>query len=249
MDKGIIDPFVRISVHIPDWVKPSSSSSGSNGSNGTTSPIGNESRKRTTDPESLLATSPVDIDPNIISMLTSGDPSDPQLPNTQPARVISNRTSVIKNNGFNPVWEESLSITFDVVGDMKDLVFVRFTIRDEGDGGESRPIAVYCSSLGSLRQGNVSGIESLLERELNGTCRLSTPAIVRSAAFAVFILHPLRARRVEGCYIVVNVLSTGPLIGFLFRLFDGTIVLLHLDLEMDSRRTCSPWFVNLVRNS
>ena len=153
MDKSIIDPFVQISVHVPHWVKPSSSSNGSNGSNGTTNPNGNESRKKTTEPE-FLASSPVDIDPNIISMPNSGDASDPQLAQTQPARVISSRTGVIKNNGFNPVWEESLSIMFDAVGDMKDLVFVKFTIRDEGDGGESRPIAVYCSSLGSLRQGN-----------------------------------------------------------------------------------------------
>lgn len=151
MDKSIIDPFVQISVHVPDWVKPSSSG---NSSNGTTSPNGNESRKKASDPEPLVS-SPIDIDPNLISTPNGGDASDPQLAQTQPARVISNRTGVIKNNGFNPVWEESISITFNVVGDMKDLVFVKFTIRDEGDGGESRPIAVYCSSLGSLRQGKV----------------------------------------------------------------------------------------------
>jgi len=151
VDKSIIDPFVQISVHVPDWVKPSSSG---NSSNGTTSPNGNESRKKASDPEPLVS-SPIDIDPNLISTPNGGDASDPQLAQTQPARVISNRTGVIKNNGFNPVWEESISITFNVVGDMKDLVFVKFTIRDEGDGGESRPIAVYCSSLGSLRQGKV----------------------------------------------------------------------------------------------
>lgn len=154
MDKSIIDPFVQVSIHVPDWVKPGTSSHGSSGSNGTGNLNGGEGRRTTTDPEPLMTTSPVDMEPNIISTLTSGDPNDPQPAHTLPARVISDRTGVIKNNGFNPVWEELLSITFDVVGDMKDLVFVRFTIRDEGDDDEkSRPIAVYCSSLGGLRQG------------------------------------------------------------------------------------------------
>jgi phosphatidylinositol phospholipase C delta len=157
MDKSIIDPFVQVSVHIPDWVKPGSSSNGSSGSNGTASPNGNESRKKITDQESLVSSPLVDIDPNFIPTPSSSDPNDPQLVLTRPARVIYNRTSVIKDNGFNPVWEESLSITFDVVGDMKDLVFVRFTIKDEGDNEESRSIAVYCSSLGSLRQGKSVG--------------------------------------------------------------------------------------------
>jgi phosphatidylinositol phospholipase C delta len=158
MNKSIIDPFVQVSVHIPDWVRPGSSSNGSNGSNGTVSPIGNESRKRTPDPESLVSSPLADIDPNSMLTMNSGDPSDPQLAYARSARVISNRTGAIKNNGFNPVWEELVSITFDVMGDMKDLVFVRFTVKDEGEDEENRRIAVYCSSLGSLRQGEVSGI-------------------------------------------------------------------------------------------
>jgi phosphatidylinositol phospholipase C delta len=159
MNKNIIDPFVQVSVHVPDWVKPGSSSNGSNSSQGTSNANGNESRKKLADPELLVVASPVEAEPNIGSTTSNngngngGETSDPQLAHTQPARVISNKTSVVKNNGFNPVWEESLSITFHVVGEMKDLVFVRFTIRDEGDDDESRPIAVYCSSLGSLRQG------------------------------------------------------------------------------------------------
>jgi len=127
-------------------------------------PNGNESRKKPTDPESLVSTSLVDIDPNMILTPNSGDPNDPQLANTRPARVISTRTGVIKNNGFNPVWEELLSILFDVA---------RFTIKDEGDDEESRRIAVHSSSLGSLRQGIVSGIKSVLAGELTKTCRLS----------------------------------------------------------------------------
>jgi phosphatidylinositol phospholipase C delta len=62
------------------------------------------------------------------------------------------RTSSAKNKGFNPVWQETLRLLFECVGDTRDLVFVRFTIQR---GGESNgePIAVYCINLGSLAMG------------------------------------------------------------------------------------------------
>ena len=69
--------------------------------------------------------------------------------------------------------------------------------------------------------------------------RLSTPAIVRSAAFAIFILHALRADRVEGSYTLVeSVRDVGPIIAFLFCLSCGTIttILVYLDLP-DGKRT------------
>jgi len=65
---------------------------------------------------------------------------------------VSFRTGAVKNNGFNPVWEEELSLPFDCVGEMKDLVFVRFAVKQEVKEGEE-PLAVYCASLGSLNQG------------------------------------------------------------------------------------------------
>lgn len=79
----------------------------------------------------------------------------------------------MKNNGFNPVWEESIRLPFCVpgaggnesendsggagtggagAGGLLDLVFVRFAVRDE-DGDENDPLAVYCASVGSLMQG------------------------------------------------------------------------------------------------
>jgi len=58
----------------------------------------------------------------------------------------------VKNNGFNPVWEEALSIPFDCVGEMMDLIFVKFDVKED-DGEEHGPLAVYCSSLGSLERG------------------------------------------------------------------------------------------------
>ena len=68
------------------------------------------------------------------------------------ARTIIVKSGVVKNNGFNPVWEQQLSLPFDLVGDMRDLVFVRFSVRQE-DKDDDEPLAVYCASLGSLNLG------------------------------------------------------------------------------------------------
>jgi phosphatidylinositol phospholipase C delta len=72
--------------------------------------------------------------------------------NATPARTTSFRTGAVKNNGFNPVWQEMLSLPFDCVGDMMDLVFVRFAVKQE-DKEDVEPLAFYCSSLGCLEQG------------------------------------------------------------------------------------------------
>ncbi|KAG9019365.1 Phospholipase C [Tulasnella sp. 427] len=73
-------------------------------------------------------------------------------PDVSSARAVSAKTKVVMDNGFNPVWEQELSIPFDLVGGMKDLVFVRFEVRDKGDDSD-HPIGVYVTSLGSLKLG------------------------------------------------------------------------------------------------
>jgi len=112
--KHTVDPYVEISVHVPDWMHtpllPEQSSSYSS------------------------------------TKTESGGSSN----NTCSARTISRVTSVVKNNGFNPVWQQTMSIPFDCAGDMKDLIFVRFQVKDEYDGTD---LAVYCISLGSLMPG------------------------------------------------------------------------------------------------
>lgn len=45
-----------------------------------------------------------------------------------------------------------MSLPFDCVADMIDLIFVRFTVKDERST-DDEPLAVYCSSLGSLEKG------------------------------------------------------------------------------------------------
>ncbi|KAI0030151.1 1-phosphatidylinositol-4,5-bisphosphate phosphodiesterase 1 [Vararia minispora EC-137] len=82
----------------------------------------------------------------------AGTPQELAASVTSPARTVSGRTTTVKNNGFNPVWEEELSLPFDVIGGMRDLVFVRFAVREAGRD-DDEPLAVYCASLGSLREG------------------------------------------------------------------------------------------------
>ncbi|OBZ76452.1 1-phosphatidylinositol 4,5-bisphosphate phosphodiesterase delta-4 [Grifola frondosa] len=114
IDKSILDPFVEVSVHVPDW---------------THSPFLPDSTAEAYSP-----------------------PSTGTSTEATSARTLTYRTGVVKNNGFNPVWEQHLSLPFDLVGDMKDLVFVRFAVKQE-DKDDEEPLAVYCASLGSLNLG------------------------------------------------------------------------------------------------
>ncbi|KAG7093962.1 hypothetical protein E1B28_007593 [Marasmius oreades] len=68
-------------------------------------------------------------------------------------RTVSFKTKSVKNNGFNPVWNEELCIPFDCVGDMKELIFVRFSVRQQGDDVDDEPLASYCAPLGCLQHG------------------------------------------------------------------------------------------------
>ncbi|KAH8112886.1 PLC-like phosphodiesterase [Phellopilus nigrolimitatus] len=124
IDGSIIDPYIEVSTHVPDWAR---------------SPF--------------LPDAPSVYPPRTGSSPTSSPASSASgASSASLPRETSVRTGVVKNNGFNPVWEEPLSLPFDVVADMRDLVFVRFAVRAEvGDAAE--PLAVYCVSLGSLQQG------------------------------------------------------------------------------------------------
>lgn len=117
VDKSVMDPFVEVSLLVPDW---------------TQCPF-------------LPSESDAKYTPA----------SGPQVGGATSARVVSNRTKVVRNNGFNPVWDEQFSLPFDCVGGMEDLVFVKFAVR--GDGQDSdEPLAQYITPLGCLRQGMFS---------------------------------------------------------------------------------------------
>ncbi|KAJ7448275.1 1-phosphatidylinositol-4,5-bisphosphate phosphodiesterase 1 [Mycena galericulata] len=107
-----VDPFVEVSLHVPDW-------SG--------------------------------FHPQQHGVVLA--PGSPSIPAASNANAITYRTSCVRNNGFNPVWEEKLEIPFSCVGEMMELVFVRFAVRQEGSRDDDEPLAVYCTSLACLQQG------------------------------------------------------------------------------------------------
>ncbi|KAF8153385.1 1-phosphatidylinositol-4,5-bisphosphate phosphodiesterase 1 [Crassisporium funariophilum] len=119
IEKSVVDPFIEVSLHIPDWSH---------------SPFL---------PESATAAG-AKYSPS----------SDATTTSVSSARTVSFRTKVIKNNGFNPVWQEELCLPFDCVGDMQDLIFVEFAVRQEGkDDDDDEPLGVYCVPLGCLERG------------------------------------------------------------------------------------------------
>ncbi|KXN88962.1 1-phosphatidylinositol 4,5-bisphosphate phosphodiesterase 1 [Leucoagaricus sp. SymC.cos] len=124
IEDSIVDPYVEVNLHIPDW---------------TTSPFLPSSSKSS---EYQSAT-----DANTAAPTRK----------TSAARRVSYKTKVIKNNGFNPTWQENLSIPFDCVGGpdggMLNLIFVEVAVRQEGEGGEKEPIAIYCAPLGTVEPG------------------------------------------------------------------------------------------------
>ncbi|KAF8876848.1 PLC-like phosphodiesterase [Infundibulicybe gibba] len=79
-------------------------------------------------------------------------PASTPISTSTSARTVTVRTNVVKNNGFNPVWEQRLAIPFDCVGEMKELIFVRFAVK-QGERDDDDPLAVFCTSLGNLQQG------------------------------------------------------------------------------------------------
>ena len=96
------------------------------------------------------------------------------------AKVVSKKTKVVKNNGFNPVWDESFSLPFNCVGDMKSLVFVKFAIKVEGQDNDE-PLAQYVSSLECLRQGETlfSSLDLVSSMKL-----ISDPSMFRLSSYS-----------------------------------------------------------------
>lgn len=134
IDSSVVDPIVEVTLHIPDWTHspllPGFSSSGA------TTP-------------SLSQQTPSKAAYSGAAQGTTTVPTS--------ARTVTLKTPAVKNNGFNPIWEKDLSLPFDVVGgkEMMDLVFVRFSVWQNGKGNDDDdvPLASYCASLGSLEKG------------------------------------------------------------------------------------------------
>ncbi|KAF9257919.1 PLC-like phosphodiesterase [Marasmius fiardii PR-910] len=138
-DTGV-DPYVEVSLHVPDW-----------------NFVVNSCTVGTSLPSkpSMLSPPPPLPPPSLgrtRSPSTSGNGSGTG------ASTITFRSGVVKNNGFNPVWEEKLRVPFDCVGEpssgMRDLIFVKFAVKAQSKGDkEDETLAVFCASLGCLMTG------------------------------------------------------------------------------------------------
>lgn len=129
-EKFAVSPYVQVTIHVPDW--PTSYSS----------------------PANSIASGLASAN-NASFAIGAGlaSPTSPSFPaSTRLTRNVSYCTSVVKNNGFNPVWEETLRIPFTCVADMKDLIFVRFAVR-HGEREDTEPLAQFCANLGCLQHG------------------------------------------------------------------------------------------------
>lgn len=163
MSGGSVDPSVEVSLYVPDWPYITQ------GGGVSRSPSVNKKKRESfiggvkVNGSEGLAAPPLDKEistsstATAASSLLSPPPTTPlpaQAPSYIPGKTISFKTSSVKNNGFNPVWEEKLRLPFECVGDMMDLVFVKFVVRSREDDKEGDdPLAVYCASLGSLGRG------------------------------------------------------------------------------------------------
>ncbi|KAF7356799.1 Phosphoinositide phospholipase C [Mycena venus] len=68
------------------------------------------------------------------------------------ARRISYSTPAVKNNGFNPMWQEELCLPFDCIGGMTELIFVEFIVKQDKKP-DAEPLASYIAPLSSLQHG------------------------------------------------------------------------------------------------
>ncbi|KAJ7126621.1 PLC-like phosphodiesterase [Mycena crocata] len=79
-------------------------------------------------------------------------PSDNSGTSATSARTISYSTGAVKDNGFNPMWQEELCLPYDCIGGMKELVFVEFLVKQHKKP-DHEPLASYIAPLSSLQSG------------------------------------------------------------------------------------------------
>jgi phosphatidylinositol phospholipase C delta len=146
IDRNTVDPYVKVTIHIPIWASSQSNESiapvavGPIPSKEEAKAQPGEVRSSSRREEGLLA--------------ESGAAGDEQAGAAVGERVVKVRTRTIRNNGFNPVWDDELRLPFDVFGEgMKDLVFIRFLIKDDNEMEKDDFVGGYCTSLGSLEMG------------------------------------------------------------------------------------------------
>lgn len=99
---SLMDPYVDVSLHIPDW--------------------------------SLAK------DAGVGTALTP--------------KVVTWTSKVIKNNGYDPSWNQDCDLVFDSASDhMLDLVFVHFQVKLQHDDEDDKPVAQYCVPVSQIMPG------------------------------------------------------------------------------------------------
>jgi len=172
MDRNTVDPYVKVMVHIPIWASGQIS-------------------------ESIA---PVAVGPIPSKEEVDVQPGEVQSSSRRPAgvwgggggggdepggaavgeRTVKVRTRTIRNNGFNPVWDEELKLPFDVFGEgMEDLIFVRFLVKDDNEMETDGFVGGYCTSLGSLEMGERGSRPAKLLRLIHVVNRVPPSPAVR----------------------------------------------------------------------
>lgn len=142
IDKNTVDPYVKVAIHIPIWASDQTSESIAPISVASTDNHAAAPGKVTSKSSTQEAV-----------LVESGPAGEEEAGAAVGEREVKVKTKTIPNNGFNPVWNEKLTLPFDVFGEgMNDVIFVRFLVKDsnmEKDGF----VGGYCTSLGSLEMG------------------------------------------------------------------------------------------------
>jgi phosphatidylinositol phospholipase C, delta len=146
IDPRTVDPYVKVTIHIPIWASGQSSDSIAPVA---IAPIPSKEEAEVK-PGEVQSTSYREDG----LLVASGASGDEQAGAAVGERVVKVRTRTIRNNGFNPVWDEELRLPFDVFGEgMKDLVFVRLLVKDDKEMEKDDFVGGYWTSLGSLEMG------------------------------------------------------------------------------------------------
>ncbi|KAK3940722.1 hypothetical protein QBC46DRAFT_363871 [Diplogelasinospora grovesii] len=100
--------------------------------------------KRTLDPYVEVEVFLADDKRNEIEAVSNAPPRDTQL---------KYRTKIVRENGFNPEFDESF--TFNFTTKYPDLIFVRWSVKlaDKGYNDKAPPMATFTAKLSSLKQG------------------------------------------------------------------------------------------------
>ena len=86
------------------------------------------------------------IDP-YVKIRLRGHPDDEV--NSDGEKINKGKTESVKNNGFNPVWNQ----TFNFVSKVPSLAFLDFKVKDHCKSGSDEDIAMFCAPLNLIQEG------------------------------------------------------------------------------------------------